>query len=62
MIIVTLLEVLQDADNNLGNSFHATGVEQVHTVVRLLEKGYSLDDQIDPLTETYKSIEEVPDK
>jgi hypothetical protein len=61
---MTILEVLQEANGNLSDDqFRATGVEQVHTVVRLLEKGYSLDDQIEPLTDwKYRSVEEVPEK
>lgn len=62
---VSILEALQNADYNITNN----GVlganiakRQLHNAVTLLEKGYSLDDEVEPLLEQYGEVDSVPDK
>jgi hypothetical protein len=66
MMSVSILEALQAADYNLSNVNNYLQVtiagEQVHNAVTLLEKGYSLDDEVEPLLDQYGSVEDVPDK
>ena len=38
------------------------GKEQLHNAVTLLEKGYSLEDNLDELLEKHGSAESVPEK
>ena len=65
---VTILEALQGANHNLDNIM-AIGIEilplikdQLNNAVTLLEKDYSLYDEIEPLLEEYGNVESVPDK
>ena len=62
---VTILEALQNADYNLQNN----GVvilniarTQLHNAVVLLEKGYGLYDEVEPLLERHGDVESVPEK
>lgn len=61
---VSILEALMNADSNLQRQ-HPIGISlakrQLHNAVVLLEKGYLLDEQVEPLLEQYGSVEEVPD-
>ena len=62
---VSILEALQNADYNLQNNgtmgmYVAQG--QVHNAVVLLEKGYDLDDEVEPLLEEFKNVDNVPEK
>lgn len=61
---VTILEALQNADYNIQNN-GAMGIllakSQLHNAVTLLEKGYSLYDEVEPLLEKYGKVENVPD-
>lgn len=64
---VSIFEVLQNANYNLGNVDKVPlllklAKDQLHNAVTLLEKGYSLDDEVEVLLEKYGSAEEVPDK
>ncbi len=64
---VTILEALQNANHNLSLpilprlSFEI-GKSQLKNAVVLLEKGYSINDEIEPLLERYGKVENVPDK
>ena len=64
---VTILDALRNANYNLNTA--RTGVwspemgrEQLKNAVGLLNKGYSLYDEVEPLLEKYGSIENVPEK
>ncbi len=61
---VTILEALQNADFNLQN-FSEIGFlfarEQLHNAVILLEKGYGIYEEIEPLLEQYGTFENVPE-
>jgi len=62
---VTILEALQNADYNLHNN-GGIGVmvakEQVHNAVELLNKGYELHEEVEPLLEKHGDIKNVPEK
>lgn len=64
---VTILEALQNAQFNLVEQFipgisDRLGREQLTNAVELLNKGYGLHDEVEPLLEKYGSLEAVPDK
>lgn len=63
---VSILEALQNADYNLNNSVLpiqvTLGKDQLHNAVVLLDNGYSLEDEVEPLLEKYGSIDRVPRK
>ena len=65
---VSILEALQNASANLDNvkiigvSILPLAQEQLNNAIGLLEKGYSIDDEVEPLLEKYGSIEDVPEK
>lgn len=65
---VTILEALQNAEMNLENVKKLGTVilplvqSQLHNAVSLLDKGYSIDDEVEPLLEQYGEVENVPDK
>lgn len=64
--MATILEALQNANINLtvnrGNLFaHEVAVQQVHNAVELLEKGYGLHDEVEPLIDEYGTVENVPE-
>lgn len=63
---VTILEALQNAKINLCDKIMISiqvdiGKEQLKNAVTLLEKGYALSDEVEPLLEEYGNIESVPD-
>lgn len=65
---VTILECLQNAEANVGN-IRAVGQiavvfaqQQLHNAVVLLDKGYSIWDEVEPLLEQYGDVESVPEK
>jgi len=62
---VTILEALQNADYNLRNNI-GIGVmiakDQLHNAVELLNKGYELHEEVEPLLGKYGDIERVPEK
>lgn len=65
---VTILEALQNGNYNLDNvkfmgmALLPLAKEQINNAVVLLEKGYDLYDEVEPLLEKYGDIESVPDK
>lgn len=65
---VTILEALQNANYNLDNVRKAGMVllplvkEQLNNAVVLLEKGYGLYTEVEPLLEKYEDVENVPEK
>jgi hypothetical protein len=65
---VTILEALQNANYNLDN-VKVLGMavlplvkSQLNNAVVLLEKGYGLYDEVEPLLEIYGDVDDVPDK
>jgi hypothetical protein len=63
---VTILEALQNADRNINNPKLASlglilGKDQLHNAVTLLDKGYDLYDDVDPLLDEYGTVENVPE-
>ena len=64
---VTILEALESVEYNLDNLVKLPMLlslvkEQLHNAVVLLEKGYSIDDEIEPLLEQYSNVDNVPNK
>ncbi|MDD3134879.1 MAG: hypothetical protein PHF64_00110 [Methanoregula sp.] len=62
---VSILEALQGADHNLrgGTGFGVLIAKaQLHNAVTLLEKGYDLYDEVEPLIEKYGDVNSVPEK
>ena len=61
---VSVLEALQNAEINLNNG--GLGLmfakSQLHNAIALLEKGYSVNDEVEPLLEEYGNVENVPEK
>lgn len=59
----SILEALENADYNLANN-GVVGIgiakSQLHNAVVLLEKSYSLYDEVEPLLEKYGKVENVP--
>ena len=63
--MTTIFEALQNAKHNLQGSYYLQveiGKEQLHNAVTLLEKGYGVNDEIDPLLAKYGTVEDVPEK
>jgi hypothetical protein len=65
---VTILEALQNANCNLDN-MKSLGMAimplvkgQLNNAVVLLEKGYDLEDEVEPLLEEHGDVESVPYK
>lgn len=64
---VTILEALQNADYNLNSAMGSHPViqklatEQLHNAVTLLEKGYSIHKEVEPLLEKHGNVENVPE-
>ena len=65
---VSILEALQNAKMNLKNVRVIGTViipliqSQLDNAVGLLEKGYSIDEEVEPLLEEFGSIDNVPEK
>jgi len=64
---VSILEALQNANYNL-DSAQKIGMfllplvkDQLNNAVVLLEKGYSLETEVEPLLEKYGDVENVPE-
>jgi len=61
---VSIFEALQNADYNFC---HNNGLadkiakSQLHNAVVLLEKGYGLETEVEPLLEEYGEVDNVPD-
>ena len=65
---VTIEEGLLNAEYNLDN-IRMLGPQliplvkaQLHNAVTLLQKGYSLGDEVEPLLEQFGDVENVPEK
>lgn len=64
---VSILEALQNAEMNLENvkrlgvAILPLAQSQLHNAVALLEKGYSVDEEVEPLLDKYGSVENVPE-
>ena len=64
---VSIMEALQNANYNLGNISKIPMLlpmvkEQLHNAVTLLDKGYGIWDEVEPLLEKYGTVENVPEK
>jgi len=65
---VTILEALQNANYNLDNvaklgmGLLPLAKEQLNNAVVLLEKGYSLYNEVEPLLDKYGDVDNVPEK
>jgi len=63
---VSILGALQNAEFNLAIKPTEFGLligkEQLHNAMILLEKGYGLYDEVEPLLEEYGDVEHVPAK
>ena len=61
---VTILEALQNAEINMAIPMpiaQKLAKEQLHNAVTLLDKGYTLETEVEPLLGEYGDIENVPD-
>lgn len=62
--MASIIGALRNADYNLQNNNPLSlgiGKIQVHNATILLEKGYNIWTEIEPLIERWGSVEEVPD-
>lgn len=63
---VSILEALQNANYNLDNlkvmpMLYPMVKEQLNNAVTLLDKGYGIWTEVEPLLEEYGDVENVPD-
>jgi len=60
---VTILEALQNAEMNLVTPVYGIKVasEQLHNAIGLLERGYDINTEVEPLLEEYGDVENVPE-
>lgn len=64
---VTILEALMNAEINIDNGKRMPQIldlakEQLHNAVTLLSKGYSVNDEVEPLLEAHGNADSVPEK
>jgi len=64
---VSIMEALQNANYNLDNVARMPMLlpmvkEQLNNAVTLLDKGYDIWTEVEPLLEEYGSVEKVPEK
>jgi hypothetical protein len=64
---VTILEALQNAQFNLVEQkipgiSDRIGASQLNNAIVLLEKGYGVNEEVEPLLNQYGSVEKVPYK
>ena len=64
---VSIMEALQNANHNIDNLKTMPMLlplvkEQLNNAATLLEKGYSIWDEVEPLLEKYGDVENVPEK
>jgi len=60
------MEALQNADHNMDNAMRMPMLlpmvkEQLHNATVLLDKGYDIWTEVEPLLEQYGSVEDVPE-
>ena len=64
---VSILEALMNAEMNvdnvrvLGLAILPLAKEQLHNAIVLLEKGYGIDEPVEPLLEKYGTADAVPE-
>ena len=62
---VSIMEALQNAQHNICNASHGFQIElgktQLNNAVKLLEKGYTLETEVEPLLEKHGDADSVPD-
>ena len=63
---VSIMEALQNADYNLDNAMKMPMLlpmvkEQLHNATVLLDKGYSIWTEVEPLLEKWGNVEDVPE-
>jgi hypothetical protein len=63
---VSIMEALQNADYNLDNAMKMPMLlplvkEQLHNATVLLDKGYNIWTEVEPLLEKWGSVEDVPE-
>lgn len=65
---VSIIEALQNASINLSNvrtlgpALIPLVKSQLDNAIGLLEKGYGIDEQVEPLLERWGSVQNVPNK
>jgi len=65
---VTILEALQNAEMNLENvkrggiALLPLAQSQLHNAIELLEKGYGIHEEVEPLLEKFGDVENVPER
>lgn len=64
---VTIIEALENAKHNIktGKKLPPVldlAIDQLNNAIVLLEKGYSIEDEVEPLLEKYNDVESVPSK
>lgn len=64
---VTILDTLKNAQYNLIENRNVViafeiGKMQLSNAITLLEKGYSSNDEVDPLLERFDNVDNVPNK
>lgn len=64
---VSIMEALQNANYNLDNCMKGLPLlplvkEQLNNAVTLLDKGYGIWDEVEPLLDEYGDVENVPEK
>lgn len=67
IMAVSILEALENASYNLDNLVKMPMLlplvkEQLNNAISLLEKGYGIEDEVEPLLEEFGSIDKVPEK
>jgi len=67
IMAVSIMEALQNANYNLDNVARMPMLlqmvkEQLNNAVTLLDKGYDIWTEVEPLLEEYGSVENVPEK
>jgi hypothetical protein len=64
----SIIEALQNAEINIENvkriglAILPMAQEQLHNAIVLLDKGYSIHDEVEPLLGKYGDAEDVPEK
>ena len=64
---VSIMECLQNANYNLSNAVKIPMLmpmvqQQLNNAVQLLDKGYDIWEEVEPLLEKYGDVENVPEK